>query len=83
MEQEDPNVAVVSGMIQSFYDAPGGSEEELREINYSTGLEYWYNEQFALRTGYFFEHDTKGGRKFYTFGAGMKYTVFEMDFSFY
>ena len=78
----DPNVAVVSGMIQSFYDAPDGLKEELREINYSTGLEYWYNEQFALRTGYFFEHNTKGGRKFYTLGAGMKYTVFEIDFSY-
>lgn len=79
---EDPNVSVVSGMIQSFYDAPDGFKEELREINYSAGLEYWYNEQFALRTGYFFEHNTKGGRKFYTIGAGMRYTVFEIDISY-
>ena len=57
----DPDVSVVSGMIQSFWDAPGGFKEEFREINYSIGTEYWYANQFAIRTGYFFEHDTKGG----------------------
>lgn len=78
----DPDVSVVSGMIQSFWDAPGGFKEEFREINYSIGTEYWYANQFAIRTGYFFEHDTKGGRKFFTFGSGVKYSVFALDFSY-
>ena len=78
----DPDVSVVSGIFQSFWDAPGGSKEEFREINYSIGTEYWYADQFALRAGYFFEHNTKGGRKFFTFGSGVKYNVFALDFSY-
>ena len=78
----DPEVSVVSGMFQSFWDAPGGSKEEFREINYSVGTEYWYADQFAIRAGYFFEHETKGGRKFFTFGSGVKYNVFALDFSY-
>ena len=79
---KDPNVSVVSGIFQSFSDAPDGFSEELREINLSFGTEYWYAKQFALRGGYFYEHDTKGGRKFFTFGAGVKYNVFALDFSY-
>lgn len=79
---KDPNVSVVSGMFQSFGDAPGGFKEELREINFSIGSEYWYANQFAIRGGYFHEHNTKGGRKFFTFGSGVKYNVFELDFSY-
>ena len=79
---KDNNVGVVSGIFQSFGDAPGGYKEEFREINYSVGSEYWYNDQFAIRAGYFFEHDTKGGRKFFTFGSGVKYSAFILDFSY-
>lgn len=79
---DDPNVSVVSGIFQSFGDAPGGFNEEMREINYSVGTEYWYADQFAIRAGYFFEHETKGGRKYFTFGSGVKYNVFELDFSY-
>ena len=78
----DPEVSVVSGIFQSFWDAPGGTKEEFREINYSIGTEYWYSNQFAIRAGYFFEDDTKGGRKFFTFGSGVKYNVFALDFSY-
>ena len=78
----DPDVAIVTGIFQSFWDAPGGTKEEFREINYSVGSEYWYNDQFAIRGGYFFEHNTKGGRKFFTFGSGLKYNVFVLDFSY-
>ena len=78
----DPEVSVVSGVFQSFWDAPGGPKEEFREINYSVGTEYWYANQFAIRAGYFFEDDTKGGRKFLTFGSGIKYNVFALDFSY-
>ncbi|MBC8296887.1 MAG: type IX secretion system outer membrane channel protein PorV [Pelagibacterales bacterium] len=79
---QDPNVSVVSGIFQSFGDAPGGFSEEMREINYSIGTEYWYDDQFAVRAGYFNEHNTKGGRKFFTFGSGVKYNVFALDFSY-
>jgi hypothetical protein len=79
---KDPNVSVVSGIFQSFGDAPGGFSEEMREINFSVGTEYWYDDQFAVRAGYFNEHDTKGGRKFFTFGSGVKYNVFALDFSY-
>ena len=78
----DPDVSVVNGIFQSFWDAPGGLKEEFREVNYSLGTEYWYADQFAIRAGYFFEHDTKGGRKFFTFGSGVKYSVFALDFSY-
>ena len=79
---KDPDVSIVSGIFQSFGDAPDGFQEEMREINYSIGSEYWYNDQFAVRGGYFFEHNTKGGRKFFTFGSGVKYNVFVLDFSY-
>lgn len=78
----DPNVSVPVGMWQSFNDAPGGTTEELREINISTGLEYWYNQRFALRTGYFYEHETKGNRKYFTVGLGLKLNVFQLDFAY-
>ena len=79
---KDPDVAVVSGIFQSFGDAPGGFKEEIREINISTGMEYWYDNQFAIRAGYFYEHWTKGGREYLTFGSGVKYNVFALDFSY-
>ena len=78
----NPDVSVVSGVFQSFWDAPGGTKEEFRELNYSTGLEYWYAEQFAIRAGYFYEHPTKGDRQYFTMGAGVKYNVFTLDFSY-
>lgn len=79
---KDPNVPVVQGMLQSFYDAPGGMKEELKEIYYSTGLEYWYAKQFAIRAGYFYEHKDKGNRKYITLGAGLRYNIFNIDFSY-
>lgn len=79
---KDPNVSVMSGILQSFNDAPGGFSEELKEYNLSAGLEYWYNKQFAVRTGYFHEHLTKGNRRYVTLGAGLKMSVFSIDFSY-
>lgn len=79
---KNPNVGIVTGMIQSFYDAPGGFSEEMKEINISLGLEYWYNKQFAIRAGYFNESSMKGNRKFFTLGAGLRYSVFGLDFSY-
>jgi len=69
-------------MLQSFYDAPDGFGEEMRELSFSVGTEYWYNDVFALRGGFFYEDQTKGNRKFFTLGAGLKYSVFGLDFSY-
>ena len=79
---KDPDVAIVTGMFQSFSDAPGGFSEELREYNISAGLEYFYNKQFAVRAGYFHESATKGNRKYFTTGLGLKLSVFTIDFSY-
>lgn len=79
---KDPDVAVPVAIFQSFFDAPGGFKEELHEITYSYGLEYWYNNQFALRGGYFHENETKGNRKYFTAGAGFRLKVFTLDFSY-
>jgi hypothetical protein len=79
---KDPNRSVVSGMFSSFSDAPDGFEEEMKEFNYAIGLEYWYDKQFAIRTGFFYEHPHKGNRKFFTIGAGFKMNVFGLDFSY-
>jgi hypothetical protein len=79
---KNPDVGVAEGMIQSFSDAPDGFSEELHEINIATGLEYWYDQQFAFRAGYFYEHETKGNRNYFTLGAGLKYNVFGLDFAY-
>lgn len=78
----DPNVDVTTGIIQSFYDAPGGFREELQEINKNIGVEYSYNNIFAIRGGYFHENKRKGGRQFFTVGAGFKFKVIGVDFSY-
>lgn len=78
----DPNVSVVTGMVQSFYDAPAGFGEEIREISLALGLEYWYAKQFSIRTGYYHEASTKGARKYVTLGAGLRYSVFGLDFAY-
>jgi len=70
---------LIQGMLSSLGDAPGGFREELKEFTYSIGLEYWYAKQFALRAGYFHEAETKGARQYATFGAGLKYKVFQID----
>lgn len=79
---QDPNRSVVAGMFGSFNDAPDGFREEMQEITYGFGMEYWYDRQFAIRGGYFHEHETKGNRKFFTLGVGLKYNVFGLDFSY-
>ena len=78
----DPNVSVPVAIFQSFVDAPGGFKEEMHEISYASGIEYWYNNQFALRGGYFYEHETKGNRKYFTAGAGFRLKGFTVDFSY-
>ncbi|MGB8359212.1 MAG: type IX secretion system outer membrane channel protein PorV [Bacteroidales bacterium] len=82
VEGRDPNVSVPVAIFQSFYDAPGGFGEEMREFTESLGIEYWYNQQFALRAGYYNEAESKGNRKYFTAGAGFRLSVFNLDFSY-
>lgn len=88
--KETPGSTVL-GMVQSFYDAPGVLRdngtysvfaEEMHEIAYSIGVEYWYRNQFAVRTGYFHEHSSKGNRKYFTVGVGLELNVFALDFAY-
>ena len=74
--------SVISSWFSSFGDAPGGFSEELKEFQVSIGAEYWYNNQFALRTGYFYENKTKGNRRYFTAGLGLKYNIFGFNFSY-
>ena len=76
------DISVMQGVFQSFYDAPNGMKEELQEIQVSVGAEYWYNQLFAVRAGYFFEHKNKGGRQYITFGGGIRYNMFTFDLSY-
>lgn len=76
------DVGVPTGIFQSFSDAPGGFSEEIKEFNIAGGLEYWYDKQFAFRGGYFFESALKGNRKYFTLGAGLRYSVFGLDFAY-
>ena len=82
LEGKDPNVAVPVAIFQSFIDAPGGFKEEMNEITISAGLEYLYNNQFAIRGGYFHENASKGNRKYFTAGAGIMLNVFSLDFAY-
>jgi hypothetical protein len=79
---KNPNVPVPQGILQSFYDAPGGLKEELQEVQTSTGLEYMYNKTFAVRAGYFYEAKTKGARQYFTMGMGVKYSTITIDGSY-
>lgn len=74
--------SLFSGMLGSFGDAQGGFSEELREISINVGAEYWYDNQFALRAGYYYESAIKGNRRYFTVGAGIKYNVFGIDLSY-
>lgn len=76
------STGVIRGAIQSFYDAPGGFAEELRELQFSAGTEYWYKKTLAARAGYFYEHDTKGGRQYATVGFGVRYNLMQFDFAY-
>ncbi len=73
------DISPIAGIFKSFHDAPGGMEEELREIYWGAGLEYGYNDQFFLRAGYHYENEYKGNRKYVTVGAGFKMSVFSLD----
>ncbi|KQR72777.1 type IX secretion system outer membrane channel protein PorV [Pedobacter sp. Leaf176] len=79
---KDPNRSVPAAIFGSFSDAPGGFSEELKEVGISTGFEYWYNQQFAIRGGYNYQSPQKGDIRYFTLGAGLKYNVFNIDFAY-
>jgi type IX secretion system protein PorV len=74
--------SVIGSWFSSFGDAPGGFKEELKEFQVSLGAEYSYNNQFSVRAGYFYEDKTKGNRKYFTMGVGVKYNIFGLNFSY-
>jgi hypothetical protein len=76
------NISWTSGIFKSFGDAPDGFSEELKEFTWALGAEYWYQDSFALRTGYFNESVEKGARKYLTLGAGFKYNIVKIDVSY-
>lgn len=76
------SISWTSGIFKSFGDAPDGFSEELKEFTWALGAEYWYQDSFALRTGYFNESATKGPRKYLTLGAGFKYNIVKIDVSY-
>ncbi len=73
--------SVVNSLFSSFGDA-GGMGNEFKKLQFSIGAEYLYNEQFALRAGYFYEDVTQGNRKYFTLGAGLKYNVIGINISY-
>ena len=79
---KDDNVNWMTGIFQSFGDAPGGFDEELKEFQWSLGTEYTYLDAFSLRAGYFHESEIKGKRKYFTVGAGFKYNYMVIDLSY-
>ena len=79
---EYQQIGFLSGVFQSFGDAPDGFSEELQEMTWALGAEYRYQEAFMFRTGYFNESDVKGFRKFFTLGAGFRYRSAQIDLSY-
>ncbi|MFA6057622.1 MAG: type IX secretion system outer membrane channel protein PorV [Taibaiella sp.] len=72
-----PEKTVVSGMLSSFSKAPPGYGTTI-----SIGGEYWYQDQFAVRAGYFYENKNNGDRQYFTCGLGVRYNVFGLNFSY-
>ncbi|WP_370477824.1 type IX secretion system outer membrane channel protein PorV [Tamlana flava] len=82
VEGKDPDVSFLTGIFQSFGDAPDGFSEELKEFTWALSAEYTYQDSFAFRTGYFNESEDKGARKFLALGAGFKANVVNIDLSY-
>lgn len=76
------NMSPITGIFKSFTDAPGGFKEELREITWSFGAEYNYNQQFFVRAGYYYENKFKGNRQYFAMGAGFSLNVVKLDASY-
>lgn len=81
-DNSENDKSLLGGIFGSFSDAEGGASEELKEVTISSGAEYWYNDTFAARLGYFLESDDKGNRRYLTMGLGFRYQVFGIDFAY-
>jgi hypothetical protein len=79
---EYQSIGWFEGVFKSFGDAPDGFSEELKEVVWALGAEYWYQDVFAFRTGYFHESELKGSRQFLSLGAGFRYTAINIDISY-
>ncbi len=79
---KDDNVGFLKGMVQSFYDAPRGFQEEMEEVIWQASAEYLYNDVFSVRAGYFHESANKGNRQFFTLGTGFKFRSTTLDVSY-
>lgn len=79
---KNPERSVPGAIFGSFSDAPGGFSEEMKEVGISSGIEYTYNKLFALRGGYNYENPVKGNSRYFTLGAGFKYNIMNIDFSY-
>jgi hypothetical protein len=77
----DPNVSVLKGMVQSWYDAPYGFQEEMQEWSFGIGAEYWLKNNFSARAGIYHENETKGTRRYFTTGVGIRFGYFGFDTS--
>lgn len=82
VDGKSTDVSFLSGVFQSFGDAPGGFSEEIKEFTWALGAEYKYQDAFALRAGYFNEAEEKGARKFFALGAGFKFKIVNIDLSY-
>lgn len=76
------NTSAIAGVFKSLGDAPGGFAEELREVRWSIGAEYSYNDKFFLRAGYSYLHPSKGNLQSFTAGAGFKMSALRIDASY-
>lgn len=79
VQQEYYDVSSISGIFKSFSDSPNGFKGELEEIQWCVGAEYTYNDKFTVRAGYHHESESQGNRKYFTFGAGFRMSVFSID----
>lgn len=77
---DNTNTSIVSGIFKSFSDP--GFKGDVKQIDISFGAEYWYQNQFALRGGYFYENPDNGDRQYFTTGVGVKYNVFQLNASY-
>ncbi|MCL2414676.1 MAG: type IX secretion system outer membrane channel protein PorV [Bacteroidales bacterium] len=82
ISQNPRELGVIESIFNSLHVAPGGFREKMQEIKISFGIEYTYNQIFSVRAGYFHEHRNKGGRQYFTVGAGLRFNVFEIDFAY-
>lgn len=73
------DISSIGGIFKSFGDAPGGFKEEMKEIMWSFGVEYLYDNRFSIRSGYYHENEYKGNRRFISFGAGFRNDFFQVD----